>query len=173
MKCGHDVRIAPEAILKRKELICIGNHVAIDAFTLVTTRLTLGDYVHIGPHCSIIGGEKGHLVMEDFSSIAAGCRIVCSSDDYTGLALNGATIPLEFRVVRSSTITVGKFASVGTNVVILPGVRIGEGAAVGAGCVVTKNLEPWGIYAGPMVERIGTRARHRIVEMARQLTAEP
>jgi len=169
MICGKDVRIADQAILRRPELAQIGNHVAIDPFTMITTKLTLGDYIHIGPHCSIIGGDKGHLVMEDFSSLAAGCRIVCSSDDYTGLALNGATIPIDLRVVRCTTITIGKFASIGTNTVVLPGVQIGEGAAVGAGCVVSKNLEPWGIYSGPFAERLGTRHQSRMIEMARSL----
>jgi galactoside O-acetyltransferase len=107
--------------------------------------------------------------MEDFSSLAAGCRIVCSSDDYTGLALNGATIPIDLRVVRCTTITIGKFASIGTNTVVLPGVQIGEGAAVGAGCVVSKNLEPWGIYSGPRAEKIGKRHQSRIIEMAQSL----
>ena len=169
MISGNDVRIADQAILRRPELAQIGNHVAIDPFTIITTRLTLGDYIHIGPHCSVIGGDRGHLVMQDFSSLAAGCRIVCSSDDYTGLALNGATIPIDLRVVRCTTITIGKFASIGTNTIVLPGVHIGEGAAVGAGCVVSKNLEPWGIYSGPLAERIGTRHQSRMVEMAGSL----
>jgi acetyltransferase-like isoleucine patch superfamily enzyme len=39
-------------------------------------------------------------------------------------------------------------AWIGFNVIILKGVRIGEGAVVGAGAVVRKNVEPWTVVAG-------------------------
>jgi acetyltransferase-like isoleucine patch superfamily enzyme len=40
---------------------------------------------------------------------------------------------------------------------ILPGVTIGEGAVVGAGAVVTKDVEPFSIVAGNPARRIGER----------------
>ena len=45
-------------------------------------------------------------------------------------------------------ITIGRFVVIGANSVVLPGVTIGEGAAIGAGSVVTRDLEPWGVYIG-------------------------
>jgi acetyltransferase-like isoleucine patch superfamily enzyme len=45
----------------------------------------------------------------------------------------------------------------GPNVIVLPKVHIGEGAVVAAGAVVTKNIEPYGIYAGVPAKKIGER----------------
>jgi UDP-2-acetamido-3-amino-2,3-dideoxy-glucuronate N-acetyltransferase len=39
-------------------------------------------------------------------------------------------------------------ASIGSNATILCGVTVGEGAIVGAGCVVTKDIPPWTVVAG-------------------------
>lgn len=51
----------------------------------------------------------------------------------------------------------------------MPGVTIGEGALVGANALVNRNLEPWGIYFGNPVKKIGerekpTEERRKIVE---------
>jgi hypothetical protein len=67
--------------------VSIGDHVAIDDFTYVTTSLEIGSYVHIGPLRSIIGGKIGQCSMEDFSGLAAGCRLVCAPGDSFGSGL--------------------------------------------------------------------------------------
>lgn len=51
-------------------------------------------------------------------------------------------------------------AWIGPNVVILPRVHIGEGTVVAAGAVVTKNLDPYGIYGGVPAKKIGERNRN-------------
>lgn len=48
-------------------------------------------------------------------------------------------------------------AYIGANCVLLPGVSVGEGAVAGAGCIVNKDLEPWGIYVGAPCKKIGER----------------
>jgi acetyltransferase-like isoleucine patch superfamily enzyme len=147
----------------------LGDHAEIDAFTVITTALTLGCYASIGPHCLILGEGGGRLVMKDFSSLSAGCRIVCSGEDYTGEGLTGAAIPLQYRVVKMSTVTLERFAFLAVNVTVFPGVTIGEGAAVAAGAAVDMDLEPWGIYAGSPVRRIGWRRQERILANAKEL----
>jgi galactoside O-acetyltransferase len=57
-------------------------------------------------------------------------------------------VPAEYRNARRAPIAIGRFCIVGANAVVLPGVTIGEGAVVGAGSVVTRDLEPWGVYIG-------------------------
>ena len=55
-KIGEDVRVNELAIISRPELVEIGNHVAIDMWTYISTQAILGDYIHIAPSVSIIGG---------------------------------------------------------------------------------------------------------------------
>ncbi len=50
--------------------------------------------------------------------------------------------------VEVKPIRIGDKAWIGFNAIILKGVSIGEGAVVGAGSVVTKDIEPWTIVAG-------------------------
>lgn len=42
----------------------------------------------------------------------------------------------------------------GSNVIILPGVTIGEGAVCCAGCVVTKDVEPYAVVAGIPAKKV-------------------
>ena len=53
------------------------------------------------------------------------------------------TTDLEIRPVR-----VGKWADIGANATILPGVSIGKGAIVGAGAVVVADVEPFSVVVG-------------------------
>jgi dTDP-4-amino-4,6-dideoxy-D-glucose acyltransferase len=54
----------------------------------LSTSATIGDYVHIAPYSCIIGGIDSNLIMEDFSGISAGCKILCGSDDFTNGMMN-------------------------------------------------------------------------------------
>jgi acetyltransferase-like isoleucine patch superfamily enzyme len=169
---GQDVRIDKTVIIKYPQNVFIDDHVAIDSFVVITTSVKIGKYVHIAPHCTIIGGQEALLVMEDFSGFSAGCRIVCASDDYKGFGLINPTVPIEYRVVHNDKVIIRKYATLGTNVVIHPGVEIGEGCVVGSGSVVTKDLEPWGIYIGTPARKIGQRESSTIIKYAKKLLGD-
>lgn len=53
-------------------------------------------------------------------------------------------------------------AWLGSNVIVLPGVHIGEGAVCCAGCVVTKDIEPYTVVAGIPAIKVGERPRNLI-----------
>lgn len=127
----------------------------------------LGDFVHIASFCSVIGGGK--FYMEHFSGLSVGCRIITGSDDFMGGALTNPTVPSQYTNVKKSVIRIGKHAILGTNVTVLPGVEIGEGAAVGAGAIVRKNLEPWTIYVGPECKPLKARPSTKILELEKRL----
>ena len=48
----------------------------------------------------------------------------------------------------------------GSNVIVLPGVHIGEGAVCCAGCVVTKDVEPYSVVAGIPAKRVSEHPRN-------------
>lgn len=168
---GDDVRIHELAFISRPELVEIGDHVAIDMWTYISTKSILGSYIHIAPSVSIIGGASATLIMEDFTNIGSGGRIVCATDDFTQ-GLISPVVPLEHRTVISKPVIFKRYATLGVNCTVLPGVTLGEGCIVGANSVVTKDTEPWTIYAGTPAKPIKIRERDRIIQSAIKLMGE-
>jgi maltose O-acetyltransferase len=60
---------------------------------------------------------------------------------------------------RGGMVTIGDNAWIGFRAVVLPGVSIGEGAVVGAGSVVTRDVPSFSIVAGSPAQSIGERPR--------------
>lgn len=155
---GQDVRIHETAIIKRPELVTLGDRVAIDPFFYMTTGAKIGNDVHINSHVSVIGGEKANLVIANRVAISTGCRLICRSDD---LARPGFAIPwlaeAEQTPKYGHSIILGEGVILGANVTVLPGCEIGEGTVVGAGAIVTEDLLSHGVYIGAPARRIQER----------------
>ena len=60
---------------------------------------------------------------------------------------------------RGGDVDIGNHVWIGYRAIILPGITIGDGAVVGAGAVVTKNIDPFAIMAGNPARKIGERSR--------------
>ena len=167
---GEDVFVSANVEFRRPQLISVGSHTAIDSNVYITTGAEIGDYVHISPFSSIIGGAAGMLYMDHFSGMAAGCRIICASDEHMGFGLTNPTVPLAYRDnVTIAPVRFEKFATIGSNVVIMPGVILGEGCVVGANSLVNKNLEPWTIYVGSPARPLKIRPRERMLAFAAEM----
>ena len=148
--------IHPTAIIKRPELVTMGNNIAIDPFFYMTTQGEFGNWIHINSHVSVIGGEDSLLRIGNEVAISTGCRLVCRSNDFKR---KGIAIPFspEKKHLYGRFIALGDKVILGANVVVLPDVIIGEGAVVGANSLVKSNLDAWGIYAGTPAKKIGER----------------
>lgn len=169
-KMGEDVYIAPSVIIKRPHLVSIGSHVAIDHGVYITTQVEIGDYIHLSPYITVIGGEKSKLIINDFVTIAAGSRIIAGSDSFLGHGFTSVTVPDKYRDnVKFSTINIRRFAGVGTNVVIMPGITIAEGSVIGANSLVTKDTEPWTIYFGNPAKPVKIRLKEKMLAYAKEL----
>lgn len=57
------------------------------------------------------------------------------------------------------SVEIGDRAWLGSNVMVLPGVVIGEGAVCCGGCVVTRDVEPFAVVAGIPARKVGERPR--------------
>ena len=83
--------------------------------------------------------------------------IYSSSDDYSGETMTNPMIPDEFKTVDYRPVAIGRHAIIGCGSVILPGVKIGEGCAVGALSLVKEDCENFAIYAGVPACKKGVR----------------
>jgi dTDP-4-amino-4,6-dideoxy-D-glucose acyltransferase len=167
---GLDVYIHDTVEITRPHLATIGHHSAIDFNFYCTVSLDVGDYVHIAPHCSAIGGAHSSLEIDDFSWIAVGTNIVCGSEDYTGSGLVGPNIPKEYQAdTFTSTVRIDRFAGTGAGCTIMPGVRMAEGSILGAHSLLTKDTEPWTIYVGSPAKPVKVREKETIIKYAKEM----
>jgi maltose O-acetyltransferase len=110
--------------------ICVGSHCQINRGSRLN-RLTIGDNVMIGPDVIVVG--KLHRTDRiDVPMIDQG--------DYT-----------------KSPTEIEEDVWIGARAILMPGVRVGKGAVVGAGAVVTRDIEPLSIAVGAPARRIGSR----------------
>lgn len=168
MKTGTDVRIADTAVISRPDLIEIGNHVSIDIGCYISTAAKIGDYIHISPYVCIIGGADAMLIMEDFTGISAGTKLVVLGDDFTRGLIN-PTVPMKYRCLVGGKITMRKFSAVGVNSVVMPGVEMAEGSVLGANSLLTNNTQPWTIYRGSPAKVVGFRDKKKAINAAKEM----
>ena len=127
-------------------------------------KLGAGTGVQMG--CRFLNGRKIHL--GDRNVINFGCLFdgrkfhIRTGCDVT-IGPNAAILTLghdpqspDF-ADRGGDVVIGDRAWIGYGALILPGIKIGEGAVVGAGSVVTKDVQPFEIVAGNPARKIGER----------------
>jgi acetyltransferase-like isoleucine patch superfamily enzyme len=155
---GTNVRIAKNCTLINLNSIFIGSNVRIDGLTTIVAGpepVKIGNFIHISGGCFIIGGSG--VEFEDFSGLSHGVRIFSRGDDFTHGHLTNPTIPKKYSNVKSAPVALRKHVIVGSGSVILPGVTLAEGAAVGALSLVRKSTEPWTVYSGNPAVKIMSR----------------
>ena len=127
----------------------LGDHIAIDKGVYCTVNATIGDYTHISPYVTIIGGKTGEFISKGFNNIMAGARIICGSDRFDGSGLFGAMIPKEYKGKQIiEPVVMEMFSNIGTNAIVLPGSILREGVLLTAGSLLMGDTEAWGVYKG-------------------------
>lgn len=122
---GHHVLI--------REHNTIGDSVSVGSLSVVEHHVTIGHRVRIHSQCFI----------PEYSVLEEGCWIG------PRVTLTNAPFPRCPSVATCLRgVVVCRDAKIGANVTILPGVRIGERALVGAGAVVTKDVAPGTVVVG-------------------------
>lgn len=99
----------------------------------------IGDYVRIDT------SHTDMITLEDNVSIASGSRLLCHQRDFSNFCVGDDYMKLGYVV---KPIVLKKGCLVGMESFVMPGVTIGEGAIVGAGSLVTKDIPAWTIAAG-------------------------
>ena len=99
----------------------------------------IGDYVRVD--C----GHADMITLEDSVSVASGVRLLCHQRDFSDFCVGDDYMKLGYVI---KPIVLKKGCLVGMESFVMPGVTIGEGAIVGAGSLVTKDIPAWTIAAG-------------------------
>lgn len=169
---GTNVKLYPYLVFINPEKIHFANEVIVSEFCSINggAGTFIGNFIHISSFCTIIGG--GLSILEDFVGICAGARIITGTDLINGEGLPGPTIPLHFRAAVRSYVHLEKHVFLGTNAIVHPGITIGEGAVIGSGSVVTKDVEPWTINVGAPLRVVSKRPSEKIKEMERRIYDE-
>ena len=118
---GANVRVAPERIGRRS---------FIGLYSYLNGKVTIGDDVLIGPHCSIIAGNHKY-------DPATGAFTARTERD------------------RDESVTVGDGSWLCSNVTVTPGCRIGRRNLICAGAVLTKSTPDYAIMAGVPARQVG------------------
>ena len=164
-KLGKDVIIGKTVRIRYPKFCTIEDKSIIDDFVYVSTKLVVGRNTHIANQVSIAGGKDFTCSIGSFSSISAGAKIWCASNDFINDII--AIMPKDVdNVGISGDVNISNFTGIGTNSVIMPNVTISEGASVGALSLVRPNtiLKPWTYYAGIPAKPIKKRNKKQILK---------
>jgi maltose O-acetyltransferase len=120
--CGADVIVKQHAYFGDGGTLCVGDRAQIGANSRIDHDVEIGDDVVMGPDVVIMTASHAF------------------EDPARPINLQGA--------VARRPVRIGKDVWIGTRVVILPGVDIGDGSVIGAGSIVTKSIPPYSIAVG-------------------------
>lgn len=145
LSLGENVIFEEGILVFYPEHIEIGNNVYIGHNTILKgyhkNKMTIGDNTWIGQGCFFHSG--GGLRIGNNVGVAPYVKIITSVHDETPIStpvINNKLIMKEVSIENGSDIGIGA--------ILLPGVRIGEGAIVGAGSIVTGDIAPHTVVAG-------------------------
>ena len=157
---GENCLLSDKASYYNCNNIKIGNNVRIDDFCVLSAGMggiEIGSHIHIAVYSSLIGAGK--IILDDFCNISSKVAIYSSNVDYSGQFMTNPTVPCQYTNVTSSDVIIGKHVIVGSGSVILPGVILEIGVAVGALSLVNKNCTEFGIYTGTPAKKNKERKR--------------
>lgn len=154
-----DVKLGRGVVIHQPDLVnlygcSIGDETKIGAFVEVQKDVKIGKNCKISSHSFICSG----VTIDD--AVFVGHGVMFINDIYPRAITNDGRIQTErdWQVIETR---VKRGASIGSNATIMGGITIGEYALVGAGAVVTRDVDDYAIVAGvPARVRGNVRERH-------------
>jgi maltose O-acetyltransferase len=146
-----------ELYRRARELVCrrfflgAGSGINVEAGVFVAdgANISIGDGSGIGAGSRVYGGKIGADVM-------LGPGVVLLKDNHL---FGDVAKPIKGQGRTETAVPIIEdWAWIGERAIILPGRRVGKGAVVGAGAVVTKDVDPFEIVAGNPARPVASRA---------------
>lgn len=153
---GRNVIFEAGVLVFHPEQIRIGNNVYVGHNTILKAyyknEFSIGDNSWIGQQCFF--HSAGGLQIGARVGIGPAVKILTSAH-----MDEGPEVPILFSELRMAQVVIEDDCDIGIGAIILPGVRIGRGTQVGAGSVVTRNIDPYSVVAGVPARVIRSRSR--------------
>ena len=154
---GIDTLLDQGVEINRPDLVEIGNHCHIDRNVLLSVgadsgSIIIADNVFIGPHCHMAG--RGGIEIRSFAALAAHVHIYSVTNlpyhpERMGELISMThTSPSYLQSTIEGRVTVGEYAAIGFNSLLLPGVTLGFGAIVHAFAEVCRPFPDFAIVSG-------------------------
>lgn len=162
--------VSPNIRVRYPDCFEVGQFSIIDDYCYFSARVKIGFCSHVANGCSVGGGRERLFALGDFSSLSAGVKVWCASNDFANDLV--AIVPPGVGDIGDSPITgdviFENYTGAGANTVIMPDNVIPEGTTIGALSYVPPRFafEPWAVYAGVPIRRIGARNRDRVLAQA-------
>lgn len=123
-----------------------GSVINMHQYIISPEKISIGSYTHINRGCLLDG--RGFCFIGNNVSISYNVSLITGSHNINSRTFPGKYLP----------ITIEDYVWIGANATVLQNIRIGKGAIVAAGSVVTKDVAPYTIVAGLPAKKIGERS---------------
>ena len=144
--CGEGVVIEPGALIFHPENVELGDGVYVGHYAILKgyyqNRLRIGDRSWIGQMAFL--HAAGGITIGRSVGIGPGVKIITSAHQLAGDPLQ----PIIERPLEFAPVVLEDGCDIGVGAIVLPGVRIGACAQVGAGAVVTRDVAPGTVVTG-------------------------
>lgn len=114
-------------------------------FLLRRLGCKVGKGVFIGDHVVVDMNHADLIEIDDYAHITGGCRLLCHQRDLSNYHVGDNAAMAGYKLGH---IHIGRGCMIGMTTMIMPGVTIGDGAIVGAGSLVTKDIPAWTVATG-------------------------
>lgn len=123
-------------------------------------NIVLGGFVYIGGDCKFFA--EGGIKIGRATHFGRECLILTTNHNY-----RGSELPYD-NVGILQSVEIGKYCWFGVRCTVLSGVKIGDGAVIAAGSVVTKSVPKCAIVGGNPAKIIGWRDKKEYESLAKQ-----
>lgn len=173
MKTGKNSIISKQIRVRYPEHFEVCEFSIVDDFCYFSTKVKICRNSHVANGCSVGGGPECYFELGEFSSLSAGVRVWCGSDDFVNDLVTispPGCVDFKRNFIKGDVI-LGKYTAVGSNSVVLPNNRIPEGTTIGALSFVPTNFqfEPWTVYAGAPIRKVAERNKAQVLEQIQSL----
>jgi acetyltransferase-like isoleucine patch superfamily enzyme len=143
--CGADCVFEGDVLIFHPENVHLGRNVYVGHRTILKgyykNEMHIGDETWIGQMCFF--HSAGGIRIGAHVGIGPGTQILTSTHKELGRAVAPLDSPAEL-----AEVVIEDEVNLGVGTIVMPGVRVGRGAIVGAGAVVTHDVAPYSVVAG-------------------------